>query len=213
MPGTVPNNPTLYRIVHWQNVEYILQHGMFTRGHVNADPNYVDIGHQQLIGQRHVHPIPDFPKLGNLGDYVPFYFGTHSPMLYMIWKGLQGVTKRPQDEIVYFKSSLKTIKKHKIPFVFTDMHAKCGLANGYRHTRYLNEIDWPTVTSKFWFNTNEDLNRRDRKQAEFLVLKHVPASCIEEIIVQTPKRQGQLQAVANRLNSNIPITLNASYYF
>lgn len=213
MPGPVPHNPKIYRIVHWQNVAYILQHGLFTRGHAMADPNYVEIGHTQLIGQRHTYPIPDFPHLGNLGNCVPFYFGTHSPMLYMIWKGLQGVQRRPQDELVYLISSVQTIKAQKLPFVFTDMHAKCTLANGFDHTKHLNEVDWPTVSSQFWFNTNDDWNRRDRKQAEFLILSQVPPSCIEAIVVKTLQRQQQLQIAAQQLNSNIPINVDPTYYF
>jgi hypothetical protein len=213
MPGQVPNNPDIYRIVHVQNVPYILQHGMFTRGHAQADPNYVDIGHQQLIGHRHIHPIPNFPHLGNLGDCVPFYFGTHSPMLFMIWKGLQGVQQRPQDEIVYIKSSIATIQLHNLTFVFTDMHAKCGLATGFNQLPDLTNIDWPVVSSRYWRNTETDWNKRDRKQAEFLVLHHVPVACIEEVIVRTQLQQTHLQTIAGRLNSNIPITLNASYYF
>jgi len=213
MPGTVPNNPTLYRIVHWQNIAYILQHGMFKRGHAQADPNYVNIGHQQLIGQRHTHPIPGFPQLGNLGDCVPFYFGPHSPMLYMIWKGYQGVQRRPQDEIVYLLTSVNTIVQQQHTFVFTDQHAKSTFANGFNNLQNLSSIDWSIVSAKYWQDTNSDMTRSVRKQAEFLVLNHVPVTCINQIVVQTAQRQAQLQAIAHRLNSNIPITLDASFYF
>lgn len=213
MPGTVPHNPTLYRIVHWQNVDYILQHGMFTRGHALADPNYVEIGHQQLIGQRQTYPIPGFPQAGTLGNCVPFYFGTHSPMLFAIMRGSTGVQQRPQDEIVYVVSSVNTIVNCGLPFFFTDQHAKAALANGYNNLANLSAIDWNVVLSRIWFNTITDWNRRDRKQAEFLVLNHVPVVCINEIVVQTAQRQAQLQTIASRLNSNIPITLDASYYF
>jgi hypothetical protein len=213
MPGTVPNNPTLYRIVHWQNVAYILQHGMFTRGHVQGDPNYVEIGHQQLIGQRHVHPIPDFPQAGNLGDCVPFYFGAHAPMLYAIMKGSTGVQRRAQDEIVYITSSVNTIVTHGLTFFFTEQHAKAALANGFNNLADLGAIDWNIVQAKVWANTNNDMNKRDRKQAEFLVLNHVPPTCIEEIIVKTAQRQAQIQAIIQGLNSNIPVTLDQSLYF
>ena len=163
MPGNTPNNPTLYRIVHWQNVEYILQHGLFTRGHSLADPSYVEIGHTQLIGQRHTHAIPGFPHAGNLGDCVPFYFGTHSPMLYAIMKGSSGVQQRAQDEIVYLISSVNTIVGHNLAFFFTDMHAKAALATGYNNLANLNAIDWNVVLSRTWYNTSIDLSRRDRK--------------------------------------------------
>ena len=213
MPGPVPHNPKIHRIVHWQNVDYILQHGIFTRGHAQTDPNYVEIGHTQLIGQRHTYPIPDFPLAGTLGECVPFYFGTHSPMLYAIMKGATGVQQRPQDEIVYVNSRVNTIVNYPLPFFFTDQHAKAALANGYNNVADLNAIDWTVVLSRQWANTPTDLNKRDRKQAEFLVLRHVPAACILEIVVKTPQRQAQLQAIALRLNSNIPIIVDPTCYF
>lgn len=39
----------LYRIVHIDNLKYILEHGMFNRSHANADPDYINIGDSGLI--------------------------------------------------------------------------------------------------------------------------------------------------------------------
>lgn len=104
----IPNKIWLFRIVHWENVEYILDNGMTCREHPSADPNYINIGMRQLVNDRHDHPI-SFENAGNLGEYVPFYLGPHSPMLYMIKNGFSGVTKRPQHEIVYIISSMEKI--------------------------------------------------------------------------------------------------------
>lgn len=81
MPNEVPKKIILYRIVHWQNVEYILQHGLYHQQHALADPAYINIGHKQLIADRHEYQITNLADAGNLGEYVPFYFGPHSPML------------------------------------------------------------------------------------------------------------------------------------
>ncbi|WP_353128437.1 DarT ssDNA thymidine ADP-ribosyltransferase family protein [Parapedobacter pyrenivorans] len=64
-------------------VEHILVHGLCSAQHPSHDPNYIHIGHQQLITDRHNHPIP-LADYGHLGEYIPFYFWGHSPMLYMI---------------------------------------------------------------------------------------------------------------------------------
>lgn len=89
----------LFRIVHIDNVEYLLKNGMFTRHHALADPDYINIGDRVLINQRDDYPV-NLEGFGNLGDYVPFYFGPLSPMLLNIKTGYRGITMRPQEDIV-----------------------------------------------------------------------------------------------------------------
>ncbi|MFM9947968.1 MAG: DarT ssDNA thymidine ADP-ribosyltransferase family protein, partial [Saprospiraceae bacterium] len=69
MPGKIPDTVWLYRIVHYTNLVYILQHGMFTKSHPKQDPSYVVIGDNQLIGQRQDYPV-GLEGMGSLGDYV-----------------------------------------------------------------------------------------------------------------------------------------------
>ena len=95
------NNILLYRIVHINNVEQILNDGMFTRQHYQADTNYINIGDTTLIEQRNDYPVGINPPGGMLGDYVPFYFGPCSPMLLNIKTGHRGVKQLPQSDIVY----------------------------------------------------------------------------------------------------------------
>ena len=79
----------IYRIVHKDNVSSILQNGMFCRLHPSFDPANIFIGDSTLTEQRHEFLIP-LPDGGHLGDYVPFYFGYRSPMLYNIHNRLSG---------------------------------------------------------------------------------------------------------------------------
>jgi len=91
---SIPNPIRIYRMVHWHNVEHILQHGLCCRDHPNADPNYINIGHAQLIEDRHEHTIP-LRGEGSLGEYIPFYFAGHSPMLYIMKNGYLGRSSSP----------------------------------------------------------------------------------------------------------------------
>ena len=143
----VPENIFLYRMVHWQNVEYILQNGLCCREHANADPNYINIGHRQLISDRHNHPIA-LPNAGNLGDYVPFYFAGHSPMLYLIKNGYQGVAKRPQEDIVYLVCNFETIENSGLEYVFTDRNAKISITNFYTDKQDFEKLHWEIINSK-----------------------------------------------------------------
>src|SRR5258708_24880319 len=108
MSGQKPKEPRVFRIVHIDNVEYLLTHGMFTKTHKKADPAYINIGDTGLIAQRNTYQVAIDPPNGVLGDYVPFYFGPLSPMLLNIKTGYRGITMRPQAEIVYVCCKINT---------------------------------------------------------------------------------------------------------
>lgn len=185
---SVPKKIHLYRMVHWQNIATILQNGLCCKNHPNADANYINIGHQQLILDRHTYPIP-FKNSGTLGEYIPFYFGGHSPMLYLINNGYQGVQQLPQEDIVFIVSTFTKIKETGLEFVFTDRNAKLSLANYYQSEKDLDKIQWNIVKSKYWRNDETNVARQDYKQAEFLVRNYIPVSCITAIVVKTEQRR------------------------
>ena len=91
----------IFRMIHYSNLEFILEHGLHTRNSPACDPNYINIGDVQLIEQRQNFHVGINPPGGDLGDYIPFYFGGHSPMLLNIKTGYRGIQQRPQDELIY----------------------------------------------------------------------------------------------------------------
>lgn len=95
-------------MVHWQNIPHILQYGLCCRTHGNADRNFINIGHGQLINDRDQHQI-DLEGAGVLGEYIPFYFAGHSPMLYLIMKGHPSVQKRPQEDLVFLVCKIEEV--------------------------------------------------------------------------------------------------------
>ena len=208
MPGPVPDNIPLYRIVHWQNVEHILHYGLCCSGHPEANPNFINIGHQQLIADRHAYPITKLPDAGSLGEYIPFYFGPFSPMLLMIKNGTPPVERRPQEDIVYLISSVSTIKAAKLDYCFTDRQAKRALAEFYRNDEDLNKIDWDVVGLQQWNNVAGYQDRMERKQAEFLVRDHVPVACINWLAVRTEARKRYFTDMIADLNLPIQVFLD-----
>lgn len=214
MPGNRPATIRLYRIVHLQNVEYILRNGLYTRQSPNSDPNYIDIGDSKLISQRHNYQVK-LAGCGNLGEYVPFYFAGHSPMLLNIKTGFRRITKRPQYEIVYIVCKLDDVLAHCNEWVFTDGHAKDNLSSHFNNIQDLDKIDWDTIRLQYWQNTDVDFDRQRRKQAEFLVRNHVPVFCIETIVVKDNPRKQILEKVMQKLNLTITVqvdTRNRLYY-
>ncbi|OOG73798.1 DUF4433 domain-containing protein [Algoriphagus sp. A40] len=213
MPGQKPEIIRVFRIVHINNVEYLLSHGMFTRNHELADPNYINIGDNGLIAQRSTYSVGINPPNGVLGDYVPFYFGPLSPMLLNIKTGHRGITQRPQNEIVYIVCRVEAIVEQCQEWCFTNGHAKDKLSQFYNDLNDLDQVYWDTVGLRYWNPTESYLDRQVRKQAEFLVKNHVPTTCISSIIVLDEQRKAIVEEIINRLGMKIPVHVNPNNQF
>ncbi len=128
-----PVNISLYRIIHINNLEEILRAGkLLCPKCVQNDSNYIAIGDNTLIKSRKQRTITVSPY-GDFADYVTFYFGNRSPMLYNIQHGYNNVTKRKAEEIIYLVTTFNEIKNRGLDYVFTDGH-------GYHHlSQFFND--------------------------------------------------------------------------
>ncbi|MFT7381986.1 MAG: hypothetical protein ACI9Z3_001879 [Roseivirga sp.] len=198
----IPDPIRIYRMVHWQNVEYILSNGMCCREHDLADPDYINIGHRQLITDRHDHPIP-LEGAGVLGEYVPFYFAGHSPMLYCIMNGYQGVEQRPQNDIVFLASTFDNVRE--LDYIFTDRQAKKTLARAYNNPDHFDELQWDIIKNRDWKNNEENPYRQEFKQAEFLIKTHIPLECMASLVVLTEERKEYFEALIEKLELDINV--------
>ena len=78
----------LYRITHIENLPGLLERGS------DYSPNFAKangipkraISHQHIMDKRE-QTVVRVPPGGVVADYVPFYFGPNSPMLYAIKQG------------------------------------------------------------------------------------------------------------------------------
>ncbi|NJL14150.1 MAG: DUF4433 domain-containing protein [Microscillaceae bacterium] len=94
------------------------------------------------------------------------------PMLYVVQNGFNMVTRTPAENIVYCVSSVQKTIDLKLDFVFTDGHAVDGFSTQYTIEDIHNIdsiIDKNAIDSKYWRDEN-DLDKKRRKEAEFLVL-------------------------------------------
>lgn len=95
-----PERVLIFRIVHIDNVPWILDNGMHCRTSEIQAPDYRVIGNKDLILIRGSRAVPIQPG-GTLADYVPFYFTPFSPMLYNINTGFGGVEERALNLSIY----------------------------------------------------------------------------------------------------------------
>lgn len=156
-----------FRITHIDNIPYIDRYGLVRANSPLRDPNYVSLGDPQVIVKREQRQIKGY----RLCDFIPFYLGPRSPMLYVIQHGFNGVKRVNADQIVYCVIRLDDIISHNIRCVFTDGHALSILTTYYEQNalRRIDEIvHFDDVFSTQW-NSEDDLDLKRRKEAELLV--------------------------------------------
>jgi len=54
------NNLLVFRIIHFQNLEFILQHGVYYRNNPNFPADYMNIGNPDIITSRDTIEISKF---------------------------------------------------------------------------------------------------------------------------------------------------------
>lgn len=172
-----PARALIFRIVHRDNVAWLLDHGLHCRNSTHHDPGYVNIGNPDLIARRATRSVEVGP-LGTLSDYVPFYFTPYSPMLYNIKTGYNGIAKRANDEIVILISSLHRLHEMGRRFLFTNRHAYLRTAEYFDDLARLDRIDWPLLRSRNFQRDPDDPDKFARYEAEALVHRHLPIDAL-----------------------------------
>lgn len=207
-----PEKALIWRIIHRDNLPWVLAHGLHCGNSALRAPNWVSIRNSELIDKRARHAVP-VPPGGLLNDYIPFYFTPFSVMMRNIRSGRGGVQQRSNDEIVILVSSLHHITKKGLPFLFTNMHAYYRWASYYDDLAHLDQVDWPLLQARDFRRDENDPVKFERYQAEALIHKHCPVSGLIGIVChsETGKISAQSQIDANGLN--LPIYVRPDWYF
>lgn len=201
----------IYRIIHRNNLQILIDENKLCSPNAGINPNYISIGETDLIRQRGSKQI-NIEPYGVMRDYISFYFGTRSPMLYCIKNGFN-VQRRLQNEIIYLITTLEKLTELNCRFVFTDGHSFAAYTQFFNDIRYLNQIDWSAVKLRQWSNTEADPDRKRRKEAECLVFQEMPFSAITSIAVYNQEAYNYILDVLQRNNLNIPVKIEISWYY
>lgn len=202
----------IFRIVHRDNIPWVLDHGLHSRNSNTVDRNYVNIGNVELIDRRHIHPVP-CPPGGTLSDYVPFYFTPFSPMLLNIKTGWGGIKKRANEEIVILTSTLHVLKKKEVRFIFTDRHAYLKAARFFSDLAGLDEIDWTILQNRDFKKDADDLGKFERYQAEALIHKYLPCDGLLGMVCYSDSVAATLTALVQARGLDLQIAARRNWYF
>lgn len=202
-------NTFLYRMTHIDNIPHIIVNGITHATSTTCNESYVAIGDRSLISSRNEYLLSNGKEIG---VYIPFYFFYRMPMLYVIQKGYNGVSKTAPEDIVYCLVKVDEVVAKNLEFVFTDGHAKNRLSTVYfkKDIDKIDQIlDWTAIKSTSWVNENDtDLKRR--KEAEFLIEGDIPADSICGYVVHNEDARQKLIALGI---DESKVVVRPSFYF
>ncbi len=207
-----PGKALIWRIVHRDNLPWILDNGLHCGNSAVKAPGWVSIGNLELIDKRSRHPVP-LPPGGFLNDYVPFYFTPFSPMLRNIHTGWGGIQKRLNEEVVILVSSLHHVAALGLPFVFTDSHAYYQWADYYSSLDDLDKIDWSLLQRRDFRRDPEDPAKFERYQAEALIHQRLPVVGLLGIVCYTEALKHRIEQGVQARSLNLPVYARPGWYF
>jgi hypothetical protein len=173
----------LYHITPIQNLSKIISSQEIKSKNrlLRQSISHVNIAYEGIQDRRARTQVP-LAMGGVLHDYVPFYFAPRSPMLFTINKGNVPNYQAGQTPILHLVSNAFDIEEIDCSYVFTDGHATMAYTEFYEDLDALpHEIDWEIMEDKYWRDTDEDGDRKRRRQAEFLVYDFLPWELINHI--------------------------------
>ncbi|MFN0070445.1 MAG: DUF4433 domain-containing protein [Chloroflexota bacterium] len=204
----------MYHITHIDNLPSICGDGRLhccseLRGRNAGD---CDIAHAHIQDRRAATSVPCAAG-GRLHDYVPFYFAPRSPMLYAIGRGNVAGYSDGAGPIIHLVSSVAAVAAAGIPFAFTDGHATVAITRFFSSLEDLDQVDWPVMSQTYWNDTNEDPDRKRRRQAEFLVHRAFPWHLIEEIGVASATVRQRVEDTLKDESNTPRITIQRGWYY
>lgn len=206
-----PDKALIWRIVHRDNLPWILDRGLVCANSALRDPRHVAIGIADLISQRSQRVVP-MPPGGTLADYVPFYFTPFSPMLLNILTG-RNVAQRAKDEICILVSSLPRVAELGIRFLFTDRHAYLQKARYYDDPADLRQLDWERLQTRNFKRDPEDPERFERYEAEALVHRGLPVAGLRGVICHDDSIRASISAEIAKRGLPLHVHVRPDWYF
>ena len=98
-----------FRILHKDNMPHVMKYGLVHNDSPFARDSFVPIGDMSVMDARSTKQLPDGSFLS---EYIPFYFGPRSPMLYNIQIS-EKITVNMIQRKVFETRSFKYVLLHK----------------------------------------------------------------------------------------------------
>ena len=88
-----------------------------------------------------------------------------------------------------------------------------GFNNPYESLDDIDKIDWKLMKAEFWNDTEDDINRKWRRQAEFLVHNHFPIELVAGIGVISEEIKSQVEEILRIFKNEITAAVLPQWYY
>jgi len=177
----------VYHFSHIDNLPGLLRHGFLANNHAQFPRKHRSIAAEGIQDRRARMKVPCGPK-GCVHDYVPFYFGSVSPMLL----GVVNAKNVDQYDILYFEFPIGLV--NRADTIFTGASANTAIPPPfYYDPADLNKLDWAAIDSKKWGDPDEA--HRHRRMAELLVHGQLPVTAATRCVVWNKEAKKRVDAI------------------
>jgi hypothetical protein len=216
MPGNQPIPTPIYRLVHLDSLIVCLERGaIHAPSQIPADGRaYRPIHRQDIQEARRTYSI-SVGRGGTAHDYVPFYFGPRSVMLFQLHTGRVSGYIEGQEPLIHLVSTCQTVADQGLDFAFSDGHALARFTAWYDDLTDLARVDWDAAYAIRWNDTSEEPDRQRRKQAEFLVHRECPWNVVAEIGVYNEAAKTLVEQALTQHGrlGTIPVRIRPEWYY
>lgn len=216
MAGEPPIPTPIFRLIHVDTLVVCLARaGLYAPNHTPPDGLAYKVIHRTDVQHaRQVRAVPRGPR-GTVHDYVPFYFGPRSVMLYQLHTGWVPGYSEGQEPLVHLTSTCQLIADAGVGFVFSDGHGLARFTAWYDALADLGKVDWDAAYARHWKDGPEDMDRQRRKQAEFLVHRACPWVLITGIGVYNEGARVRVEAELARVGraGSLPVQIRREWYY
>lgn len=208
----VPDKVYLFHLTAIDNLKGIIESGGLKSKNRLRDGEYRSVAYSGIQERRARRHVPCAAG-GSLHDYVPFYFGPRPPMLYAIHEGRVEGYDEGQEPILHLVTRLSQIEQADLTYAFTDLHAVMEYARFFDRRSQLHQVDHELMKKRYWADTDEQPDRKARRQAEFLAYDFVPFSVILGIVVINESMRSRTEAHLEDVHDPPEVLVKRNWYY
>ena len=168
--------------------------------------------HARLSERRSRRTVPCANE-GRLCDYVSFHFGPRAPILQAIHRGMVQGYEQGQKPLIHLVTRVQLVADRELTFAFTDRHAVLAYAHFYDDLRAIDHVDYGLMRALHWHETDQHPQRKERRQAEFLVHESVPFDLVGAVGVIDEEAKHRAEHHLEPLREAPPVIVKPDWYY